>query len=209
MSWLVAILLAPVALALVVIALPFRARARGAVDDGELSGAIGIDWAFGLLGVELWRGGHALRLAGLRVVRLRGARRGRGRDSRPARKKARDVEPRKARKSAVTRLRAVTASSGRLLGMAARLAGTLHLRLRGRGRLGADDPTDTAALAGLLNTARALPGVELEVEVDWLDEVLELTAEGLARVWIPEVLVVAGLLFLGRENRAAVRALAG
>ena len=70
MSWLVAILLAPVALALVVVALPFRARARGAVDDGELSGAIGIDWAFGLLGVELWRGGHALRLAGLRVVRL-------------------------------------------------------------------------------------------------------------------------------------------
>lgn len=208
MSWLVAILLAPVALVLVVVALPFRARARGAVADGELSGAVGIDWAFGLLGLELWRGGHALRLAGLRVVRLHGARR-RGREPRAARKKARAGGPGNARKSAVARLRAATARSGRLLGMAARLAGTLHLRLRVWGRLGADDPTDTAALAGLLRAARALPGFEAEVEVDWLDEVLELTAQGSARVWVPEVLVVAGLLFLGRENRAAVRALAG
>jgi hypothetical protein len=92
--------------------------------------------------------------------------------------------------------------------MAARLLGALHLSLRLRGRLGTGDPADTVALVGLLQAARALPGVQLEVEIDWLDEVLEGEAEGSARVWLAEVLAVAALLLLRREHRSALWALA-
>jgi hypothetical protein len=205
-SSILVILLAPLALALVVIALPFHAHVRGGVADSELSGILLARWAFGLLGVDLRKGGPVLRLAGLRVMRLRG--RGRRARGEPRRPRAKGRAPRKAGKSPAARLRAAAANGGRLLGMGARLAGTLHLRLRLEGRVGTGDPADTAALAGLLRAAQALPGIDLRVDVDWLDEVLELEAEGSSRVWIPEVLVVAGLLLLRRGNRAAVRALA-
>jgi hypothetical protein len=168
---------------------------------------VGIHWAFGLLGIELRRGGAVLRVSGLRVMRVR-ARAGRpGRERRRTRPQ-KDGEGREARKNPAARLRAAAGSIGRLLDMGGRLAGALHLRLQVQGRVGTADPVDTAAVAGLLRAIRALPGVELLVEVDWLDEVVELEAEGRARAWVPELLVVAGLLLLRRENRAAVRALA-
>ncbi len=202
MTWLVAILALP-ALLLAVIALPFHARVRGGVHQGDRVGVLGLSWAFGLVGVELRREGLALRLAGLRL-RRRGARQARTERRRREQRRGHG-EP---RRSALARLRDGLAGGGRLLRMARRMARTLHLRLRLRGMVGTGDPADGAALCGAIAAARAVPGVEVDVGVDWLDELLELEAEGSARVWLPEVLTVAGLLFLRRENRAALRALA-
>jgi hypothetical protein len=207
-SWVLAIVLAPLALALLVLALPFHASARGAVADGELSWQVALGWAFWLVGVELGRGGGSLRLAGVRVLRFR-RRRGRRASEHPARNADAEREREERRRSPGARLRTALAERGRLLRMAARFARALHLRLRVRGRVGAEDPADTAALAGVLRAFRGVPGIELEVEVDWMEEALDLEAEGSARAWAPELLTVAGLLFLRRENRVAVRALAG
>jgi len=204
-SWILAIVLAPLALSLAILALPFHARARGSVAEGDLSGEVAVEWAFGLLGLELGKGGFALRLAGLRFLRLRRARRGGGEPRRAARK--REEARAGGRKGPLARLRAAVAGSPRLARMATRLARTLHLRLRLSGRVGTGDPADTAAVAAMVRAAGALPGLELEVSVDWLDEVLDLEADGSAWVWAPQVLVVVGVLWLERENRAALRAL--
>ena len=198
MSWSGPLLLAPFVLALVVLALPFHGGVRGRVVEGELTGVVQIAWAFGLLSAELVGDLAWLRVAGLRLVRLR---RGRGRPRR------RDRLPREGAGRAVAKARSGARSMGTLLRLAARLARTLHLRLWLRGRVGTGDPGDTAALAGLVRAARELPGVDAELEVDWLDEVLEVEGEGSARVWAPELLAVAGLLLARRENRAAVWAL--
>lgn len=207
MTWLAAILLAPVALAILAIALPFHAAVRGAVRDGEPSGLARVAWAFGLVAVELRPGGARLLLAGAPVARLRARR---GERAAPRRERAREERrERTGRHRARARVGGAVSHRAPLLRIAARVLRALHLRLRVRGRIGTGDPADTAALAGVLQAARALPGIELEVEVDWLDEVLEGEADGAARVWLPELLAVAGLLMLRRPNRAAVRALAG
>jgi hypothetical protein len=205
--WIAYILLGLAALVVTVLALPFHARAEGALSDGELSGSAAILWAFGALGIEVLRGGFALRVAGLPVLRLAGRADGR---PRPRKRDCdRPAEERRPRPGLLGRIRAVLANSPRLIRMAARLARALHLRLRVRGRVGTGDPADTAAVAGLLRAARALPGIEVEVELDWMDETLELAAEGSARLWAPELVAVAGVLLWERGNRAALRALRG
>jgi len=206
-TWIAAIVVAPLALAVIVIALPFQVRARGGVADGELSGAAAIAWAFGLAAVELRPGSAVLRLAGIRAARLRGWRAPGGGRRRPGRERGRP--DRAGRKGPVARLRGALAHRGHVLRMGRRLVRALHLRLRLRGRVGAADPADTATVAALVEAARRVPGVELQVAVDWLDEVLELEADGSAWIWVPEVLAVAGWLWLARGNRLAVRALAG
>ncbi len=205
-SALLAALLVLLALALLVVALPFQASARGAAHDGELSGSLRVDWAFGLLGLELAPEGSAVQVTGLTIFRSRRLA-GRRRE-----REARSRDEDDARKGdegsgGMARLRAALRNRRPLFRMAARLLGALHLGLRLRGRVGTGDPADTVVLVGLLQAARALPGVRLEVEIDWLDEVVEGEAEGSARVWLAEVLAVAALLLLRREHRSALRAL--
>jgi hypothetical protein len=206
-SALLAGLLVLLALVLLAVALPFRASARGAALDGDLSGSLRVDWAFGLLGLELAPEGAALRVAGLPIFRRRRSARLRGEREAPSRDEDDDDQD-EGSGGGMAKLRAVLRNRRPLFRMAARLLGALHLSLRLRGRLGTGDPADTVALVGLLQAARALPGVQLEVEIDWLDEVLEGEAEGSARVWLAEVLAVAALLLLRREHRSALRALA-
>jgi hypothetical protein len=205
-SALLAALLALLALVLLVVALPFRASARGAALDGELSGSLRVDWAFGLLGLELAPEGAAVRVAGLTIFRSR--RSARWQRERQARSPGGDDDGQgEEGGGGMAKLRAALRNRRPLFRMAARLLGALHLGLRLRGRVGTGDPADTVVLVGLLQAARALPGVQLEVEIDWLDEVLEGEAEGSARVWLAEVLAVAALLLLRREHRSALRAL--
>jgi hypothetical protein len=91
--------------------------------------------------------------------------------------------------------------------MLARLALALRLRLRVSGIVGTGDPADTAFLFAILRAVRELPGVQLEVQSAWIDEELELDAEGSARVWIIHLMVVAAALLWARENRTALRAI--
>jgi hypothetical protein len=88
--------------------------------------------------------------------------------------------------------------------MAARLVRALHLRVRAGGRVGTGDPADTAALGAVAAALGALPGVELAVELDWVEEALELEVELAARIWIAELLAVAALILLERGHRRAL-----
>lgn len=208
LSILLAVLYALLGLLLLVVLLPFRARAGGAVHDGEPSGAARVDWGFGLLGVgidterrvRLW-------LAWLPVARF-AMRRRKEKPERPP-EKPKPGKEKKARAGALDRLRAGLAERAAFQRMAARLVRAVHLRLRGSGRIGTGDPADAAALFALLQALQALPGVELELELDWVEEALELELEVGARIWIAELLAVAALLLLERPNRRALRVAIG
>jgi hypothetical protein len=209
LGWIAA---AALGLLLTVLLFPVHLRARGAVRDGEPSGRADVRWAFGAVSVAATPEGVAARVAGLRIWRkgwrelLRRAKA----ERKPGKAKAgRAPEEREAEagEGGRSRGRALREHRRTLLRMAARFGRALHLRLRARGAIGLYDPIDTAALAGALELLGQAPGVELELEIDWLDETLEGEAEGAARVWVPELLTVAVALLFRRESRVAAWAL--
>lgn len=213
-----AVLLSAVGLVLLVLALPLHLRVSGAVRDGEPSGVVRAAWAFGLLAGELTPGGLAVRVAGLRVYRARlldlfrkrrSRRKQKEREGRIAPEELGDRGERTAREErGRSKLDAFLEHRGALFRILRRLGGTLHLRLRIRGVVGLDDPADTIRLEKALAALGELPGVDMAVELDWLEETLEGEVVGTARVWVPETVAVAVALLLERRNRAAVRALA-
>lgn len=90
-----------------------------------------------------------------------------------------------------------------------RLVGTLHLRGRLAGRVGLDDPADTAMVDLFLGQLRQrVRAVDWRVQCDYVDEVLEL--EGQVRMWIwpVQVVWVALVTWLDRDVRRALRATA-
>ncbi len=210
MGVVLAILSAVLGLVLLVVLLPFRARASGSVHDGAPAGEARVDWGPGLLSVNV----DAHRRAAVRVLRipvvrfdLHTARERRKEDRRRRRPRGARRERKKA--GAPARLRAVLAEREAFQGMAARLARSLRLRVRASGRVGTGDPADTAALGALTAALGTLPGVELALGLDWVEEALELDLELAARIWIAELLVVAALALLARRNRRALRAAFG
>ncbi len=201
---LASVLLGLTGLLLVVALVPFHARASGSLHEATPEGTAQLEWGWGLfaLGVSSERG-LALRVLGFRVLRLRrrrvrGARGGRREERRRERKRRRPAGPRRSW-PALRQARA-------LLLMAAHVARTLRLRLRVQGIVGTGDPADTALLAGLVPLLEGVPGVDLELGWEWLDEELELDAQGSARIWLAHLLCVVAALLLARENRAALRA---
>jgi hypothetical protein len=205
-----AVLWAVLGLVLLVVLVPFRARASGSVHDGAPAGEARVDWGLGLLSVTVdARRRVAVRVAELPVARFdlrtRGERDGKG----GRRRRRREAERPRKKAGAPARLRAVLGEGEAFRGMAARLARALHLRLRASGRVGAGDPADTAALAALVAALGALPGVELALGLDWVDEALELDLELAARIWMAELLAVAAVLLLARPHRRALRAAFG
>ncbi|BDG02865.1 hypothetical protein AMOR_18610 [Anaeromyxobacter oryzae] len=208
--WIVlALLCAFLGLVLLVVLLPFRARATGSVHDGAPAGEARVDWALGLLSVDVAARRAALRVAAIPVARFDLATvRERKKEER---RRARPREPRREKRKPGTpaRARAVLAEREALRGIAARLARALHLRVRARGTVGTGDPADTAALIALAAALGALPGVELALGADWMEEALELDVELAARIWIAELLVVAAAVLLARRNRRALRAAFG
>ena len=208
MSIVLALLALVLGLALLVILLPFRARATGSVHDGAPAGEARVDWALGLLSLEVDPHRVALRVVEIPVARFPlAARRERGKERRRARPRARRLEERRAGTPA--RVRAVLAEREALQGLAARLARALHLRVRARGRIGAGDPADTAALVALAAALGTLPGVELALGTDWVEEALELDLELAARIWIAQLLAIAAAVALDRRGRRALRAAFG
>lgn len=197
---LLAILLGLAALLLLLIWVPFQVRAAGALTFESVSGEALAQWGWGLVQVRLSSDqGLRLRVLGL-AVRIRRRRRG-------ASEEAPKDEAEKTRAHARRWPR--LEQPGRLFRMAGRALGALHLRLCVDGVVGTGDPAQTAFLLPLLGQLERLPGVKLDLEWDWLEERLELEAEGSARIWIAELLWTALTLILVRENRAVLRALRG
>jgi hypothetical protein len=198
-SVLLALLLAVAGVLAALLLLPFDVRAAGAIHDGEVDGQLRARWAFGLVSIRLGRGGLRVGVLGLG---WRPA--ARTRAPREPSERAEDREERPDRR-VLGRLRAALRERGPLLGIARRLLAALHPRLRLAGRIGAGDPADTAALSAALSALARAPGVSVEVEPDWLDDVLELEARGTARVWPIEVLVTVAGILLEQGHRAALR----
>ena len=200
---LLAILLGLAALLLLLIWVPFQVRAAGALTFESVSGEALAQWGWGLVQVRLSSSepGRGLQLRALGMaVRIRRRRRG-------ASEEAPKDEAEKTRAHARRWPR--LEQPGRLFRMAGRALGALHLRLCVDGVVGTGDPAQTAVLLPLLEQLTRLPGVKLDLEWDWLEERLELEAEGSARIWIAELLWTALTLILVRENRAVLRALRG
>jgi hypothetical protein len=205
MGVLVAILWALLGLLLLVLLVPFRVGASGAVHDGEPAGSVHFDWGLGLLAMAL----DSSRRATVWVLwipvasfLLRPA--GERRKERPPRK-AKPKREGRPKAGSLRRLRGGFAEREAFQRIALRLARALHLRLRAAGRIGIGDPADTVALSALLVALGRAPGVELAIALDWVDEALELELELAARLWIAELLAVAVLLLLERANWRALR----
>jgi hypothetical protein len=203
-----ALLWTALALLALLVLLPFRAGASGEVHDGEPAGVVAVDWGFGLLGFALDTERRVtLRLAWI-PLRFRMKAKGQKARARHERKPAREEKGRE-KAGARQRLRAALAERAAFQRIAARLVRALHLRLRAEGRIGIGDPADTALLFAALRALERLPGVELALELDWVEEELELELSADARIWIAELLAVAVGLLLERPNRRALRAAMG
>lgn len=200
-----AALLVLVGLVLLVALFPFDIEGRASVHDAQPELAAGIDWAWGLLGMR-WSSGRdaTLRMFGLRIWRFSVAKE-RG-EPKKAEERKKDGTRSKQGASGRDRFRAVLSHRPALLGMLGRLGRTLRLRLRVDGIVGTGDPADTAQLFAVVRAMSAIPGVEIALEFDWLDEELELDVRGTGRVWVAQMLLVAVALLRTRENRQALKA---
>jgi hypothetical protein len=209
-SLLTGLLLALGALLALLLLAPFHLRAEGAVGEDGAAGALQVRWGPGLAavrlsstaGLEAWIFGLPLPGLGAAMRRLRRRKPSPRKEPRPAKKQPRTPKERAPRRALLGHRRSLAT-------MAARLARPLRLRARISGRLGTGDPADTAALAGLCRAVERLPGVELRLELDWIDEVVELEGALSARIWIVHLLGAALSLLPSREHRAALRAAMG
>jgi hypothetical protein len=187
-------------LLLLVALVPFQAQGSASIHQASLMGAAGVEWGGGLVALRISsERGLAFRLLGVSIPWKR-SRRDEAREEQRRKKRGREPGKRGRPRTALSHGRA-------LLGMVARLARALRLRLRVNGTVGTGDPADTALLAGLAQLVERVPGLELDLGWEWLDEQLDLDAEGSARIWIAQLLWVAAALLLVRENRAALRAM--
>lgn len=205
MSVLVTVLLALLGVLLSLVLIPFHVRGRAAVHDSSPTAAARLHWAWGLVGVEFSMAGVFLRVLGLRVWRFRK----KPKDAQEKRDEEEDDEEErdeKTKQPVLARLKAQWRHRQVLMRILKRFARPLRLRLRMSGVLGTGDPADTAMLMGALRLLSELPGVEVDVGCDWLDEEIELDVEGSARIWLLHLLGVAAAVLVVRENRAALRA---
>jgi hypothetical protein len=200
MAVLAAILWGILVLLGLLVAVPFHAQAVGSFHEAALDARAEIAWGWGALSLRVARGGPALHLFGLRLWRF--SKRGRREENRREAKTG-ERSPTKKRP-----LRALVEHRRALTSIAARFARALRLRLRVAGVVGAGDPADTALLSSAARLLGALPGVDLALQWDWIDEELEIELDGRARVWIAHLLLTAVVVLLARENRAALRAMA-
>ncbi len=209
MAIVLALLAGLLGLVVLVVVVPFRARATGSVHDATLAGNARFDWALGFLSLDVDPRRAALRVASIPVARFPlGTEREREKQG-PRRVRRREQRREKGMPGTPARIRAVVAEREALQRIFARLGRTLHLRVRARGSIGTGDPADAAALAALGAALGAIPGVELALGIDWIDEALELELELAARIWIAQLLLVAAAVLLARRDRRALRAAFG
>ena len=191
LAWLGLVLGSLLALLLLV---PLDARAEGRIADGELDGRARVRWGGGFLSVRFGPKGAALHLLGLRVLRLRGG----------GPEKPRDEDEGKPGRHRPAgwywRHRRTLWRAG------LRLLRTAHPRGRIHGRVGLGDPADDAALCAVLSGAAGRwPRLELDVDCDWVEEVVELEGSVRAIVWPLGLAVVLLVVRFSGDVRRALR----
>lgn len=94
-----------------------------------------------------------------------------------------------------------------LLRVVKRLYRAMGVRARLEGALGLDDPTETALLWGVLMQVQAwLPGLELAVRPDFLEEQLDLRGTLRGRIWLAHLLLIMAGQLLRADTRQMLRA---
>lgn len=181
----------------VLLLVPFDARARGVIRDARADGEARVRWGGGVVAVRWSRAtGGELRVLGLCVARFSGG-------------QQREREEKRGRANGRTQWGSgVAAWRNRrvLLCTFARLFRTLHLRGRVTGSVGLSEPTDTAAVHGLITTLRAtVRQPEILVECNYLDEVVDLEGFLRAFLWPIEVVIVGLAMLARRDLRRALR----
>jgi len=200
-------------LVLLVLVMPISVRASGAAADSELELELRGSWAFGLFAVR-WRMFHgaAVYLFGARVARIRPDTPEKKAETRRKRaeKKARKAERALRKRQKPKKKRGPTWAwrHRRTLWRATlRVIRTLHIDGRVAGVVGMSDPDHTAWLGVAIDQlADRLPPGTIDVEVDYMDEVLAVGGHIQSRVWPIEVLVVLAAVRFGGEMRRALRA---
>lgn len=195
LAWIGVVLGALLALLLLV---PLDARAEGRIAEDVLDGRLRVRWGGGVVSVRLSPEGGALYLFGLRLFRLPGER-GEPRPQPERKERRRRGKPRR-RTLWYWRHRRTLLRAG------LRLLRAVHPRGRLAGRIGLGDPTDDAAVHGLLAWARGRwSRLALDVECEWVEEVVELEGRVRAIIWPVELLVVLVLVRLSGDVRRALR----
>jgi hypothetical protein len=166
-----------------------------------------VDWAFGLISVgSAWGQRSILYFLGLPIVRLPHRD---GSAKRPASVEAPSERPQGAGHAGLLRrLMAFRRHRSHLMDMLGRMASTVGLELTISGTIGTGDPANDAWLLLAMRAAEELPGVQLHIDVEWLEEELECDVVGSASVWLIHVLALGAWLLIRRENRMALRAIA-
>jgi hypothetical protein len=200
LGWL---LIVALGLVLVLLLVPFHARASGRVrlqgdQDDVLDGRFRLAWGAGFLSLNGSPAhGILVRVLGIRLARLGPGAGPKAQEKRATRKKKRPDRPGRGA-GWFWRHRQV------LLGAGMRILRTLHLRGELRGAIGLEDPADMAIVHGLLDLA-ARAGLGVAVECDYLEPRLDLAGELGLRFWPAETLVVAVGQWLRPELRAALK----
>lgn len=202
------------ALLLLFIALPFHLRARAAVDSEQDEPRLPLgamawvraSWGWFVLAIS-WSSdtGGEVRVFGLRVARFPGEEDDPGEKKR--KKEEKKAKKKEKEKSGKYGPRWAMRHRRTLLGILVRLLRALRLRLAVAGALGLGDPADTVLAAELLRFAEAnLPGTALDIEIDYLDEVVVLAGAVSGRIWL---LHLAGICLWELRRRDVRRMLAG
>lgn len=206
-------LLALLALLALIIALPLDLQARGEVDSEAeeprlpLAAAASLRgiWGWGLLSVG-WgtEAGGEVRVLGVRVARFQGGADDEKKKEKKAKKRAKKKEGMEGKKYGP---RWAMRHRHTMLSLLGRFVRALRLRLALGGALGLGDPADTVMLVELLRLAeQQLPGADLDIEVDYLDEILVLEGMVSGRIWL---LHLAGIALWALRRRDVRLMLAG
>lgn len=196
---------------------PVQLRLAGEVDDEE--GAwwhARFAWGFVLFAFEAGPEGGVVRLLGLRV--WSGPL---GSDEDPEKKAAKDAkrEEKRAKKKAKKRDKRDKKGQGErglvwflfrwrlLFWIFGRFVRAFHIHGRVQGVIGLPDPDQTAQVHRVLVAADAiLPEGFVDVDVDWVDEIIALRGQMGAWVCPIQVLWIGATLLLSGETRRALRA---
>ena len=189
--------------------LPVHVNADGQANIVLIDGEAEARWAWGLLSLRLTpERGAWVHLLGRPVRRLR-----RGSSSTD---QGGDDDEAKPQDEDTTRPRSGGGRRGRgwflyhrqaLLRVVKRLYHAMGVRARLEGALGLDDPTDTAVVWGVLMQVQAwLPGLELAVRPDFMDEQLDLRGTLRGRIWLAHLLVIMAGQLLRADTRQMLRA---
>ena len=206
------------ALFFLIVALPFDAWAAGHLDEQSIDGLVAVRWGWGLLAVQAsTTEGVWLYLIGLRIWRIpvdqETAQKKKAEKTAVAKVDKRDKpektkpEKTKDRTPVTAILRWIRDERGWMLRTGGRLIAVLHLRLRLQGLVGIDDPADTFVLVQLLSLVDRLPGIEIDLERNYLNDTIDLDLSLGFRLWLLELLGVALSILINRESWRALRAM--